>query len=120
MEWDKNKFETFFGTELIPCGATDLNSVLSARFESQGLEYELTIDKQAGMFGLNVHNRVLGFPFPTFEISFKCKKIDFTEAQGVGPVMLFYHANSLNPEAVNLCITKSQKNNFSVSVGFNE
>ena len=114
MQWTKAHVEAFFGKAFTKVDSP--NVIHEMRFEVRGFQYLLWIDEQRESLFLwgDTH-----FPpecsFPAVEIGGQCRRIEETQAIGVGPVLLFYESSEKSREHIRLCITRCSADVFSIA-----
>jgi hypothetical protein len=114
MQWTKEHVEAFFGKAFTKVDST--NEIHEIRFEVRNFHYLLWIDEQKESLFLWGDTR---YPpecsHPAIEIGGQCRRIEETEAIGIGPVLLFYESSEKCREHIRLCITRAPANVFSVA-----
>ena len=110
MHWQKEHVENFFGAPF-----TWIDPMHEMRFEAAGVRYLLWLDEQSESLFLRGDVRNPDCSFPAIEVGCQCRRIEQTEASGVGPVLLFYASSDKRQEHLRLCITRTPERCFSIS-----
>jgi hypothetical protein len=110
MHWTKEHIERFFGAPFIW-----VDPFHEMRFEASGIRYLLWIDEQKESLFLRADTSNPDSSFPAFEIGCQCKRIEETEAIGVGPVLHFYASREKCQDYIRLCVTRTRGHSFSLS-----
>ncbi len=85
------------------------------RFVAGGIRYRLWLDELGGSLFLTGDVRDPDYSFPAIEVGCECGRIEETEADEVGPVLLIYASQDKDQNHLRLCITRDRERRFSIS-----